>query len=153
MSNKGIQKELGETEDGRDEAGEFEGLSKRPNYPRKRRKKPTRAEEAQIDEPMSAGATVVRKLLSIGCSAYRGASVRASKKTSLPPKKSSTRIIMALKRSRNASSNISRCRSVYEKSRPHPVPCRAARRRQNVPGKSIAKATVKTSCVCRSAGP
>ena len=62
---KAIQKELGETEDGRDEAGEFEErIAKTRSCPRKRREKATQElKKLKSMSPMSAEATVVRNYL------------------------------------------------------------------------------------------
>ena len=61
---KAIQKELGETEDGRDEAGEFEERIESTKLPKEAKEKATQElKKLQSMSPMSAEATVVRNYL------------------------------------------------------------------------------------------
>ncbi len=61
---KAIQKELGETEDGRDEAGEFEERIESTKLPKEAREKATQElKKLKSMSPMSAEATVVRNYL------------------------------------------------------------------------------------------
>jgi ATP-dependent Lon protease len=61
---KAIQKELGETEDGRDEAGEFEDRIEKTKLPKDAKEKATQElKKLKSMSPMSAEATVVRNYL------------------------------------------------------------------------------------------
>jgi ATP-dependent Lon protease len=61
---KAIQKELGETEDGRDEAGEFEERIEKTKLPKEAKEKATQElKKLKSMSPMSAEATVVRNYL------------------------------------------------------------------------------------------
>ena len=61
---KAIQKELGETEDGRDEAGEFEELIEKTKLSKEAKEKATQElKKLKSMSPMSAEATVVRNYL------------------------------------------------------------------------------------------
>jgi ATP-dependent Lon protease, bacterial type len=108
---KAIQKELGETEDGRDEISELEKRIKKTRLSKEAREKAQwRAEEARTMSPMSAEATVVRNyldwLLSIP---WRKPTkiikdLKYAEDVSMP-------ITMAWRRSRSASSSTSRSSS------------------------------------------
>ncbi|CAN0599350.1 unnamed protein product, partial [Laminaria digitata] len=61
---KAIKKELGETEDGRDEAGEFEERIEKTKLPKEAKEKATQElKKLKSMSPMSAEATVVRNYL------------------------------------------------------------------------------------------
>jgi len=108
---KAIQKELGDSEEGRDDLAEIEQKIEKTKLSKEAREKAIgELKKLRQMSPMSAEATVVRNYLD-GCSPSRGASRARSSATSTRRRRSSTRTIMGLRRSRTASSNISRCRT------------------------------------------
>jgi ATP-dependent Lon protease len=106
---KAIQKELGETEDGRDEISELEKRIKKTRLSKEAREKANgELKKLRTMSPMSAEATVVRNYLD--CRS-RGASRPRSSRTLSTPRTFSTPITTASRRSRNASSSTSRSSS------------------------------------------
>jgi ATP-dependent Lon protease len=106
---KAIQKELGETEEGKDEMAELEDrinktrLTKEAKEKAKGELKKLRTMSPCPPRPRSCAT------ISIGCCRSRGASAPRSKRTSSWRRACLTPIITALKRSRNAFSNILLC--------------------------------------------
>jgi len=110
---KAIQKELGELEDGKDEASELEERIKKARLSKEAREK-ARAELKKLRtmSPMSAEATVVRNYLDWICPSL-GRSGPRSVGTSATRKACSIRTIMVLRRSRTGSSSISPSSSAW----------------------------------------
>jgi ATP-dependent Lon protease len=107
---KAIQKELGEGEDGRDEASEIEARIKKTKLSKEAREKAdAELKKLRTMSPMSAEATVVRNyldwLLSIPWGKNSKVKYDSIRRGVLTP------ITSAWTRSRTASSNISRCRA------------------------------------------
>jgi len=108
---KAIQKELGD-EEGRDELAEIEEKIKKTKLSKEAREKATHElKKLRQMSPMSAEATVCATI-STGSCRSRGARSPRSRRTWCMLRRSSTPITSAWKRSRSASSSISRCRAV-----------------------------------------
>ncbi len=109
---KAIQKELGESEEAPNEIEELAKKIDKAGMPKPVEKK-ARAELNKLKQmsPMSAEATVVRNYIDwlVGVPWKKRSKVRSD--SARPPKKCSTPITSAWRRSRNASSNISPCSS------------------------------------------
>ncbi|GAA4130235.1 hypothetical protein GCM10023067_47850 [Aminobacter aganoensis] len=108
---KAIQKELGEGEDGRDEAAEIEARIKKTKLTKEAREKA----EAELKKlrsmsPMSAEATVVRNYLDWILSIPWGKNSKVKQDLNFS-QECSTPTTTASTRSRTASSSISRCRA------------------------------------------
>ncbi|ERS17543.1 lon protease [Brucella abortus BC95] len=102
---KAIQKELGDSEDGRDEVAEIEERITKTKLSKEAREKAlAELKKLRSMSPMSAEATVVRNYLDWLLSIPWG-------------KKSKVKQDLNFARSRNASSNIWRCRPVRPRSR------------------------------------
>ncbi len=87
---KAIQKELGESEDGRDEAGEFEERIKKTALIKGgAREGAGRAEEAALDEPDVGRGHRRAQLPGLDADAFRGRSGPGSRRTSSTPRRSS----------------------------------------------------------------
>jgi ATP-dependent Lon protease len=109
---KAIQKELGDGEDGQNELAELEERIRKTQLSKEAREK-AEAELKKLKSmsPMSAEATVVRNYLDWLLGVPWG--VKSRVKKDLPPRRRCWMpITTALKRSRNGSSNIWRCRPV-----------------------------------------
>ena len=109
---KAIQKELGELEDGKDEASELEARIKKTKLTKEARDK-ARAELKKLRtmSPMSAEATVVRNYLDWMLSLPWKKRTKVSKDIKIAPRRSSIPTITAWRRSRSGSSSISPCSS------------------------------------------
>ena len=107
---KAIQKELGD-EEGKDELAEIEEKIKRTKLSKEAREKAQHElKKLRQMSPMSAEATVVRNYLDWLLSIPWNKKTKV-KKDLKPPRTCSTTITTAWRRSRSASSSISRCSS------------------------------------------
>ena len=109
---KAIQKELGELEDGKDEASELEERIKKTKLTKEARDK-ARAELKKLRtmSPMSAEATVVRNYLDWMLSMPVEEADQGQQGHQAARRRSSTPTITAWRRSRSGSSSTSRCSS------------------------------------------
>ena len=108
---KAIQKELGD-EDGKDELAELEEKIKTHQaLEGGAREGAARAEEAAADVADVGGSHRRAQLSRLAARRSRGTRSRRSRRTCRSPSRSSTPIITASRRSRSASSSISRCSS------------------------------------------
>ncbi len=109
---KAIQKELGEGEDGRDELAELEERINKTKFSKEARDKAMgEMKKLRTMSPMSAEATVVQELSRLAVVDSLAAPHQGEARHPAPPRRCSTTIISASRRSRSASSNISRCRT------------------------------------------
>ncbi len=149
---KAIQKELGDSEDGRDELAELEEKIEKTKLSKEARDKAT-AELKKLRQmsPMSAEATVVRNYLDWMLGIPWGKRSKI-KKDLLGARRSSTRTISASTRSRSGSSSTSPCSSGRisspVRSCASSVPPASARPRSASPSP---RRRVVSSCACRSA--
>jgi ATP-dependent Lon protease len=113
---KAIQKELGEGEDGAD-IDEMEKKIKAAGMSKEALAKVNgEVKKLKLMSPMSAEATVVRNYIETLLALPWKKKSRISKDL-VPPRRSSTRITTAWKRSRSASSSTSPCSSAWTRSR------------------------------------
>ena len=139
---KAIQRELGDGEEGSNEAAELEDRIKKTKLSKEARNK-AEGELKKLKQmsPMSAEATVVRNYLDWLLSLPWARRARSST-TSTSPSRCSTRTTTASRRSRTASSNTWPCSAAPASSRARSSASSALRRVGKTSlGKSIAKAT------------
>lgn len=149
---KALQRELDDPEDNQDDIGEFEErivktkLSKEAAEMAFGELKKLRRMGAMSPESM------VSRNISTGSYRYRGVSSARSTKISVKPNGSSTRSILASKRSRNVSSSISQCRRAPINSRGRSYALSALPVSAKLPsvGRSPERRAA-ISCVCPSA--
>ena len=109
---KAIQKELGEGEDGRDEAAEIEERIKKTKLSKEAREKAeAELKKLQIDVADVGRSRPSCATISTGCCRCPGARTPRSSRTSTSRRRCSTPTTTASTRSRTASSNISPCRA------------------------------------------
>ena len=131
---KAIQKELGETEDGRDEAGEFEELIEKTKLSKEAKEKALQElKKLKAKSPMSADATVVRNYLDWLLSIPWGKRSRVKKDIKAAEKILNQDHYGLEKVKERILEYLAVQIRVRKIKGPIPVPCRTARRRQDVP--------------------